>query len=123
MNLNYDCMRDMLLIIRNNTGFDNNGEAIYLSFDNLCFLLNDYSKADVTFAFLRINDESLVKATICKADNLSIYSAIIYQLTKQGDDFLDSILDNKIWKKVLKKAAELGSSSIPTIFKIVQSLH
>lgn len=123
MILNYNCMRDMLLMIRNNTGFDDNGERITLTFDKLCFLLDNYTKSDVIFVFMRINDESFIKATISKADNLDIYAAIIYQLTKQGDDFLDSILDNKKWNKFLKKATKLGVSSIPTIIEIIKSLQ
>lgn len=121
MLLNPNCMRDILLTIRNNTGIDNNGEQITLNFDELCLILDNYSKADITFAFLRVNDESLVKALIHKGDDLAIYSAVIFELTDKGDKLLNSILDDKKWKTVLKKLTKYGSISIPIIKEIIKS--
>ncbi|MBR1752846.1 MAG: DUF2513 domain-containing protein [Ruminococcus sp.] len=121
MKLNPECLRDMLIIIQEKTGIDDNGDTVSISFDSLCNCMDSYNKGDIVFTLLRLFDEDLVSGRFQPADKTPIYSARIDRLTPEGEKLLTDISDSGKWNAIKKKFKDKGIPTLTAIIEIVKS--
>lgn len=117
MKLNLDCMRDTLIAIEENTGFDDNGESLEFTFAKLCEALKQYTIGELKFTVLRLKENDLVKVSMCNADNDPFYYCSFYGLTGIGEKTLSEISSNKKWEKIKKQAKDYGVPTIEFVLK------
>ncbi len=119
MKRNMDLVRHILMMTRDND----------MPLEHSAFRLDDggWSDEEVMYHIDMMNECGLLNATIQKAWGGIYYSATVYNLTWQGQDFCDSVADSKVWHKVkdvIKRG--VGSASmdvtVTTITKIANQL-
>lgn len=100
MQLNHDCIRDILLYIEDNTNHPND----IVNFNKICATLEDKYDRDVVH--YHINQLTQAKFISTKyADNRPYY---ISPLTWEGHGYLDNIRNKPVWEKL----KEIGLSSM-----------
>nr|DAR97560.1 MAG TPA: multiple antibiotic resistance protein MarR/DNA family protein, HTH motif.67A [Caudoviricetes sp.] len=116
MRLNPDCMRDVLLVAEDNVPL--NGS---LSMGNLLSLLPSYSKDELTYTCLKLNEGNLLNVLKMNSDNATSV-ANISDITYEGHQFLENIRNQSTWETVKQKLSLLGSSSVPVIVSVASQL-
>ena len=126
MRLNADYVRDILLYIENNLGYDeysNNHKEIGYG-KLLCdeYFIN-YDKQELTYALeLLIKSGFIDLAAKPNIHDGNINIARIIGLTWNGHELLDNIRDNTVWDAVKKKAAKYSGLSISALFSGAKAL-
>lgn len=116
MRLNPDCMRDVLLVAEEHVPL--NGS---LSMGNLLSLLPSYSKDELTYTCLKLNEGNLLNILKMDSDN-GTSVANISDITYEGHQFLENIRNQSTWETVKQKLSLLGSSSVPVIMSVASQL-
>lgn len=116
MRLNPDCMRDVLLVAEEHVPL--NGS---LSMGNLLSLLPSYSKDELTYTCLKLNEGNLLNILKMNSDNATSV-ANISDITYEGHQFLENIRNQSTWETVKQKLSLLGSSSVPVIMSVASQL-
>lgn len=116
MRLNPDCMRDVLLVAEEHVPL--NGS---LSMGNLLSLLPSYSKDELTYTCLKLNEGNLLNVLKMNSDNATSV-ANISDITYEGHQFLENIRNQSTWETVKQKLSLLGSSSVPVIVSVASQL-
>lgn len=116
MRLNPDCMRDVLLVAEDHVPL--NGS---LSMGNLLSLLPSYSKDELTYTCLKLNEGNLLNVLKMNSDNATSV-ANISDITYEGHQFLENIRNQSTWETVKQKLSLLGSSSVPVIVSVASQL-
>ena len=116
MRLNPDCMRDVLLVAEEHVPL--NGS---LSTGNLLSLLPSYSKDELTYTCLKLNEGNLLNILKMDSDN-GTSVANISDITYEGHQFLENIRNQSTWETVKQKLSLLGSSSVPVIMSVASQL-
>lgn len=113
MRLNYDCIRDILLYIEDNTDYEKECVSSDELLDNL-----SYDKNTLFYHIDMISQAELVD-DVCYADN---EPQIISRLSWEGHQYLDNIRDDGIWKTVKEKASSIGSTSLKLLIPLSESI-
>ena len=129
MKLNFDCIRDILLRIEENTGYRKSCYFYDLDlFDAIpgqynvepyqVSLSKDYDN-DVLLYHLRycINAKLLIIPERSDSDRITIED-----LTPSGHDFLASIRKKSNWETIKAVADQVGSRSLPTLSSIASQV-
>lgn len=117
MKINYDCLRELLLVLEKNLQFSDELEYPTISFEKVCEYMPDYSKADIAYSTMILNEAGLIKANIMKADN-RFYSCTYSRLTYDGHKFLENVRSKKVWAKIKTVVGKIGGASVETITSI-----
>lgn len=116
MRLNPDCMRDILLVVEENLQL--NGS---LPMSDLLPLLPGYSKDEITYTCLKLNEANLLN--IFKVDYPGgAFVNDICEITYNGHQFLENIRNQSTWETVKQKLSLLGSSSVPVIMSVASQV-
>lgn len=118
MELNKDCVRDVLLCCERLLKMNDNGFMNDLSPEDLQKELQDYQLTDITYTVLKLEEADLLNAKVIKAWGNSVVDIIIYDITFEGHEFLDNIRDDSNWKKVKDAAKAAGAFSINMLTQI-----
>lgn len=113
MRLDLDCIRDILLTIEENTGYN---EHITLSERNIITydLLKEYDSKKVMYHIIQSGKSNLIEA-----EQIDLCGNIfIKDLTPYGHKFISNIRENSNWNKVKKVANEIGTTSLEAIMQI-----
>ena len=105
MQLNPDCIRDLLLIIEENTSY-----KIDVTYPSECFepLLAKYDDLQLRYHILQLS-----KAKRIEPVNIDDWERItIPDLTPEGHELLANIRSDTVWKKTLKIFLRIGTQSI-----------
>lgn len=113
MRLNYDCVRDILLYIEDNTDYEND----YVSSDELLTNLS-YDKNTLFYHLDMISQAELVNDVFYAEDEPQEVS----RLSWEGHQYLDNIRDNGIWKIVKEKTNCVGSLSLKLLIPLAESV-
>lgn len=113
MRLNYDCIRDILIYIEDNTDYENE----YVSSDELLTNLS-YDKNTLFYHVDMISQAELVDDVFYAEDEPQEVS----RLSWEGHQYLDNIRDNGIWKIVKEKANSVGSLSLKLLIPLAESV-
>ena len=126
MRLNADYVRDILLYIENNLGYDeysNTHKEIHHGKLLRDDYFENYDKQELTYALeLLIKSGFIELAATPNIHEGNINSARIIGLTWNGHELLDNIRDNTVWNAVKKKATKYGGLSISALFSGAKAL-
>lgn len=82
-----------------------------------------YSRQLVGYHFQILDEAGLIDAVVCGGDDDPYRSAFAYRLTWEGNDFLDSVRDEAIWKRVRSAVVEAaGGASLDVVKSIAPTL-
>lgn len=114
MELNHECVRDLLLAIEKHTTINNE-----LDHDEIINLpeLKSYNEDIVIYTAQKLNEAGFVNGTFDffygNRTHINISS-----LTYNGHNFLDTIRDKSVWVKTKSVASKVSSVSLPILFDI-----
>lgn len=115
MRLNYDCVRDTLLLLEDKLSVSCEGgltfNLVYL--DDFTELLDGYSAEDVYYAVFNLKQAGFISCFPCDAPEYVIDG--IEYITFAGHEFLEGIRDAGKWKtinSILAKAKTFSLSAI-----------
>jgi len=116
MKLDYDCVRNLMLTI------ESLGYRECINIDNLTQypLLKDYAQEQIYYTLERIVEAGFVPNKYLFEATDGIGGAI-YELTWQGHQYLDTIRDDGIWRKVKDKVQPLKSVPFQELLRL--ALH
>lgn len=80
-----------------------------------------YSREIIGYHFLILDEADLIVASVQAADNDPYYVAVASRLTWEGNDFLDAVRDESIWKKVRSTIGKITGGASFEVFKTVAS--
>lgn len=120
MKLNYDCLRKILLIIESELNWDDDLKYKYINLSILCDNLKDFSRAEIAYASSMAIEADLIDAKIIDCD-ACIIDIRYYGLTYEGHQFLDTIRENKVWKKTKDIVSSAGGASLSVIKDVAAS--
>ncbi len=112
MKLDIDCVRDILLTVEENTGYN---EYMTVSEMSINYdLLKKYDSNKVMYHIIQS-----AKANLIDAEQVDLAGNImIKDLTPYGHKFIANIRENSNWNKVKKIANEVGTTSLEAIMQI-----
>ena len=122
MKLNYDCLRDIMLLLENEliiSEKDDYFDYNYLDLETIFPLmdLKKYSKSEIVYTLVVLNDTEFMEATILPCED-AIGDILISRLTYKGHEFIEHIKADNIWNKTKGILGKAGSISISLISDI-----
>lgn len=129
MKLNYDCIRDVLLVLEGNLTIeveetkDGNFYSFnYLDTDDVLNFssLSKYSKRDIVYSVVKLSEAGYINTSDISGDDLTEF--LISDITYTGHEFLQSIKSDTVWNDVKNVSKKIGSMSFPIISSIASSI-
>lgn len=118
MELNKDCVRDVLLSCEELLKIDEDGYMNSLSHEELGQALPNYKTEDIIYTVVKLKEAGFLDVKVTKAFGNILVDVRIYDITFNGHEFLNDIRDDKNWKKVKDIAKSVGAFSINMIAQI-----
>lgn len=124
MILNYDCLRDVLLVLEKNLTFDDDLAFVDLNLDKLFTFdsLSKYTKEDIYYCVYNLLEIGFVDGTLKLADGGMPYHCDISNITYEGHEFLQSIKSDTVWENIKSKLKPIAGLSIPLITEVAKTL-
>lgn len=114
MKLNYDCVRDILLVLEEESDF---GSIVLFDSEHPHGLESKYSLNEVLYHLRFLNEsDMLYKAKIYS------YGYAVQDLSPAGHKFLEEIRSNTNWNKTKSIASQVGVSTLDSLKTIASSL-
>lgn len=113
MKLNPDCVRDVLLLTENETGYR---KYLMVSRQNCLQLMPGYTEDEILYHITQCQNFNFIKVS----DSLG--AVTIMDLTPKGHVFLENIRDNDNWSATKKTASKVGSFSLDVLSNIAASI-
>lgn len=114
LELNHDCVRDLLLAVEKHTKLNE-----HLEHDNILSLpeVKVYDDNIVIYTAQKLNEAGYINGNFdfYYDDNVHI---VISSLTYNGHTFLDTIRDDVVWRETKKNASKFSSVSLPILLDI-----
>lgn len=120
MKLNYDCLRLILLGIERDLKWDDDLNYYALNLNSFVQELKDCSKAEIAYALKMGIEAHLIDGYIKDCDS-HIMDIICFGLTYEGHQFLDTVRENKIWKKTKEILSAVGGASLSVIASVANN--
>lgn len=119
MQLNYDCIRDVLLFLEQNLKISDDLFFESVEFDELLqsSTLATYTKQDIFYSVLNLSEIEFIDATILWAEG-SAHHISINNITYEGHEFLSAIRPPNVWQGIKSKLKTVGTISISLISDI-----
>ena len=117
MKLNHECIRDCLLLLEDNLGVTNSIDS-----KKLIKALN-YDNDEAFYALQKLSEEGFIvggPTVLYLIGGSEKHCAPITDITWKGHEYLDTIRDDKIWKKTKSATSSLKSVSL-SVMKDVAS--
>ena len=130
MTLNYDCIRDVLLYLKNTLGYTDDMVAMThkrLTISDVSDDLSTYSKEDVQYTIEKLYEAEHIRLVNITHNNQNyIIKGYIDDITWDGFNFLNNIREKSIWEATKQGAKRVGAMSISAIsmisFEIVKAV-
>ncbi len=114
MKLNYDCIRDVMLYLEENLELNNT-----VRLENIVI---DYSSEDIKYSILKLEEIGYIKAHITNADGIVAFTAIIFDITFYGHEFLNTVRPKTVWENTKEISGTLGIKSISAFSQIASQI-
>lgn len=82
---------------------------------------DEYSRDVIGYHFLILDEAGLIMANVKAAGDDPYYIAVASRLTWEGNDFLDAVRDESIWKRVRSTIGKITGGASFEVFKTVAS--
>lgn len=118
MELNKDCVRDVLLSCEELLKIDEEGYMNSLSHEELEQVLPNYKTEDIIYTVVKLKEAGFLDVKVTRASGNILVDVRINDITFTGHEFLNDIRDDNNWKKVKEIAKSVGAFSINMIAQI-----
>lgn len=118
MELNKDCVRDILLKCEELLQMNDDGTMNTLQSGDLKEVLPDYDLSVIKYSVLKMDEADLINARIISFDDSIVGEFLIFDITYFDHEFIEQIKDDNNWNKVKDVAKKVGSSSIDILLQI-----
>lgn len=118
MELNKDCVRDVLLSCEELLKMDEEGYMNSLSHEELEQVLPNYKTEDIIYTVVKLKEAGFLDVKVTRASGNILVDVRINDITFTGHEFLNNIRDDNNWKKVKAIAKSVGAFSINMIAQI-----
>ena len=118
MELNKDCVRDILLKCEELLQMNDDGTMNTLQSGDLKEVLPDYDLSVIKYSVLKMDEADLINARIISFDDSIVGEFLIFDIIYFGHEFIEQIKDDNNWNKVKDVAKKVGSSSIDILLQI-----
>lgn len=118
LELNKDCVRDILLKCEELLQMNDDGTMNTLQSGDLKEVLPDYDLSVIKYSVLKMDEADLINARIISFDDSIVGEFLIFDITYFGHEFIEQIKDDNNWNKVKDVAKKVGSSSIDILLQI-----
>lgn len=118
MELNKDCVRDVLLSCEELLKMDEEGYMNSLSHEELEQVLPNYKTEDIIYTVVKLKEAGFLDVKVTRASGNILVDVRINDITFTGHEFLNDIRDDNNWKKVKEIAKSVGAFSINMIAQI-----
>ena len=118
MELNKDCVRDILIKCEELLKMDADGSMNLLKANDLNTALPDYDLSVIKYSILKMEEADLINVKIISLDNCLVSDFLLSDITYFGHEFLEQIKDDNNWRKIKDVAKKVGSSSIEILIQI-----
>lgn len=112
MRLNSDCIRDILLMVEDKSGF--NKFVNYKKGTTIDEHLSNYSHDEIMYHIKQCEQADLITGV----KFLSKDYAVITDLTPKGHEFIANIRQDNVWNGVKSVAKKVGSTSLSALISI-----
>lgn len=124
MNLDIDCVRDILILLTEKQTMDVNCERtkpVYLTdlFD--CKELSDYPHDVISYTVKKLGEANYLDLSI-KWNVNSSHIVVINDITFAGHQFVSSIQKDTVWNGVKGVAKKVGTTSLSALTQIASSV-
>lgn len=117
MNLDYDCVRDVLIEIEKKP-FNTT-----LSFKSLCDAIPHFTPDEIHYCCLKLDEAGFIDLTPVKMAQQTVLGIkSINDLTFDGHEFLSDIKNDSTWNKTKETAKKIGSFSLHAIADIASTI-
>lgn len=121
MTINYDCMRDLLLVLESEIKLNEELETNWLNNEQISLLINSekqkYTMPDIAYATIMLEEAEFIDAEIQYAGNA--ISDIIYSgITYKGHLYLEKIRPQTVWNEVKGVCRKIGAFSVDIILQV-----
>lgn len=82
---------------------------------------DEHSRDVIGYHFLILDEAGLIMANVKPAGDDPYYIAVASRLTWEGNDFLDAVRDESIWKRVRSTIGKITGGASFEVFKTVAS--
>lgn len=124
MKINYNCLRELLIVLEENLQFSDGLLGLQypkLTFSEIIPLMPDYSAVDIAYSTIMAKEAELIYVNI--VDAADCFRGCIYaSLTYKGHKFLENIKSNNVWNQTKKIAGKIGNISLDIISSIASKL-
>lgn len=115
MKLNPDCIRDILIQLETDLDFP---EPVRYHITDDPRILPKYDWYELVYHFKQCSQCGMLEGfQICD----SYSSVVINDITYKGHEFLANIRSDKVWKRIMKTALDVGNIALPFIQQIAIS--
>ncbi|HBU13332.1 MAG TPA: hypothetical protein DEB31_11640 [Clostridiales bacterium] len=116
MQLNPDCVRDVLLNIDFVSGFKDGMLCDTDSYE-IAAALPDYSRDAILYALKALSDGDMIDAK--EMDMIADHDFIVKDITPKGRDFLSAIRPKSTWDKIKEKLSALMPVGMDVLVQVV----
>lgn len=111
MQLNHDCVRDVLLYIESNANYQ-----VKLSSNSM--KIKDYATEEIVYTIERLSEADFLNVTPITSIGMHFPGYIVKSITYKGHEFLDNIKDNNVWADTKKQLSKFSSTSLGIISSV-----
>ena len=132
MRLDFDCVRDILICIEENTGLRKHCYFVDSGLTTAAVWLDavvDTPQYQIPLLKMYDNDTLIYHVHYCLDSGLAVgtpnkdeYKIHIADLSPAGHEFLAKIRDNSTWEKTKDIGVKIGSFSLTTVSKIAEGV-
>lgn len=117
MNLNPDCVRDILLEL------EKQPYPTRFSLENLSDALPSYKDEELNYCCLKLLEASLIDANSMnmRKSNGQVIT-YIFDITYSGHEFLNNIRSDNVWGTVKTVGTKIGAASLNSIMQIANAV-
>lgn len=126
MKLNYDCIRDILLVLEEIPYcYYQNGMYCFddVSIDDIFSSLEEkgYSREDVFYSIFNLDQADFISANFTNVDGGIVRCSVEF-ITYEGHEFIEQIKPDTVWNKTKGVVKNIGSASLSIISKIASDV-
>lgn len=111
MQLNHDCVRDVLLYVEENANYN-----VRISTNSI--KLKDYSIEEIVYTIEKLSEADFLNVTSVSTMGRQTPGYVVKSITYKGHEFLDNIKDNSVWSDTKKQLSKFSSTSLSIISSV-----
>lgn len=111
MRINYDCIRELLIVLEDNLIINDNLDLPKIYFKDIEQnpIMRKYSRADIAYSAQILFETDFIDCRIIYSDN-QIENIVFFSITFAGHQYIESIKNDTLWNKLKSKIINHGLS-------------